>query len=67
MLLAAVDETMKQDLIAPRVSQNIVKSIFRLYIVYQPGGSAEKSHVLRQLQSPAAPTTLQEALALLRA
>ena len=50
MLLAAVDETVKQDLISRRISQDMVQSIYRRYIIHQPGGSAEKNHALSQLQ-----------------
>ena len=66
MLLSAVDDSIKQDLIARRISQDMVQSIFRLYIAYQPGGSAEKGHVLRQLQNPQSPSNLQECLTVLR-
>ena len=66
MLLAAVDEVTKQDLIARRISQDMVQSVFRLFVIYQPGGSAEKTHVLKQLQNPSAPANLQECLGVLR-
>ena len=39
MLLSAVDESLKQDLVARRISQDMVQAIFRLYIAYQPGVS----------------------------
>ena len=65
-MLLAVDDSIKQDLIARRISQDMVQSIFRLYIAYQPGGSAEKGHVLRLLQNPQSPSNLQECLTVLR-
>ena len=67
MLLAAVDETVKQDLISRRISQDMVQSVYRLYIIYQPGGSAEKNHVLGQLQQVAMPGNMSECLVALRA
>ena len=66
MLLAAVDESIKQDLIARRISQDMVQSVYRLYISYQSGGSAEKTHVLKQLQHPSIPTNLQDCVSVLR-
>ena len=66
MLLMAVEEAIKQDLIARRISQDMVQCVYRLFIMYQPGGSSEKTHVLRQLQNPTQPTTLQECLSALR-
>ena len=66
MLLAAVDEITKQDLIARRISQDMVQSVFRLFVIFQPGGSAEKTHVLKQLQNPSQPSNLQECLGVLR-
>ena len=66
MLLTAVDEVTKQDLIARRISQDMVQSVFRLFVIFQPGGSAEKTHVLRQLQNPTQPANLQECVGVLR-
>ena len=66
MLLSAIDEGIKQDLVARRITQDMVHSIFRLYIAYQPGGSAEKGHVLKQLQNPPLPGSIQDCLAVLR-
>ena len=67
ILLAAVDETVKQDLISRRISQDMVQSMYRVYIIYQPGGSAEKSHVLSQLQQGSMPGSIAECLVALRA
>ena len=66
MLLAVVDSTVRQDRIARRVSQDMTQCVFRLYVLYQAGGSSEKTYVLKQLQHPPSPLTPQEGLTVLR-
>ena len=52
MLLASMDDEVKNEMVALRVTQDSVKMLFRLYFRFQPGGAAERSDVLTRLQSP---------------
>ena len=52
MLLAAMNEDQRADMISHRLSTNSVRMLFRLYVLYQPGGSLERQDVLKRLQSP---------------
>ena len=52
MLLAAINEDQRADMISHRLSTNSVRMLFRLYVLYQPGGSLERQDVLKRLQSP---------------
>ena len=52
MLLSAMAEDLKSDMVARRCTQNCVKMMFRVFTYYQPGGSAERTDVLRRLQNP---------------
>ena len=53
MLLAAMPNDLKADMVSRRCTQDCVRMLYRLYTHYQPGGSAERSEVLKKLQSPA--------------
>ncbi|CAE7622475.1 unnamed protein product [Symbiodinium sp. CCMP2592] len=52
MLLAAMDDEVKNEMVALRVTQDSVRMLFRLYVRFQPGGAAERSDVLKRLQNP---------------
>ncbi|CAE7856777.1 unnamed protein product [Symbiodinium sp. KB8] len=52
MLLSAMSPELRAEMVAQRLSQNSVRMVYRLHTLYQPGGSAERSDVLRRLQSP---------------
>ena len=70
MLLAAMPSDLKGDMVSRRCTQDCVRMLYRLYTHYQPGGSAERSEVLRRLQSPgeaAGSDTLEGAVKILRA
>ena len=66
LVLGAVDESLKEDLVSRRATTSIIAMLFRLHTVYQPGGPHERSRVLRALQEPQTPENLTQALALLR-
>ena len=69
MLLAAMSEEQKMDMVSHRISTNAVKIMFRLFVVYQPGGSVERNDVLKRLQNPAdyvTKDTIEETLRVLR-
>ena len=61
---------LKADMVSRRCTQDCVRMLYRLYTHYQPGGSAERTEVLKRLQAPAeAPgsETLEGAVRALRA
>ena len=69
MLLAAMSEEQKMDMVSHRISTNAVKIMFRLFVVYQPGGSVERNDVLKRLQNPGdyvSKDTIEETLRTLR-
>ena len=70
MLLNAMPNDLKADMVSRRCTQDCVRMLYRLYTHYQPGGSAERTEVLKRLQSPAETTgseTLEGAVKVLRA
>ena len=52
LLLSAMNDELKNDMVALRITQDSVKMMFRLYIRFQPGGAAERADILRRLQAP---------------
>ena len=52
MLLSSMGDTLKSDMVGQRITQDAVRMVFRLFTVFQPGGSAERQDVLKRLQSP---------------
>ena len=66
LVLQAITEAVRLDLIARRAVQSMPMILFRLHTCYQPGGASERSAVLSNLQSPVQPTTLEAALQWLR-
>ena len=52
MILAALDQGVKAEMVARRTTQVATQIMFRLYTLYQPGGSTEKALVLNHLQNP---------------
>ena len=70
MLLNAMPNDLKADMVSRRCTQDCVRMLYRLYAHYQPGGSAERTEVLKRLQSPAEAAgseTLEGAVKVLRA
>ena len=67
LLLAALEEQVKQDLIARQATRSATSILMRLYVVYQPGGVAERTSVLTRLQAPTVGTTFEQALESVRA
>ncbi|CAE7623069.1 unnamed protein product [Symbiodinium sp. CCMP2592] len=66
LILQSLVEAIRLDLIARRAVQSAPLMLFRLHTCYQPGGANERSAVLGSLQSPTAPTSVDEALTWLR-
>eukprot|EP00439_Symbiodinium_sp_Y106_P048437 s3987_g6.t1 len=52
MLLGAMPQELKGDMVAQQLTQKAPAMLFRLFVWFQPGGSAERQEVLKQLQSP---------------
>ncbi|CAE7231831.1 TY5A, partial [Symbiodinium sp. CCMP2456] len=69
MLLAAMTTDLRGEMVTQRISQNVVRMVYRLHTLYQPGGSAERSDVLVRLQAPRdylSVDSLEEVLKLVR-
>ena len=71
MMLGAMDESLRADMVSQRLTQDTVKMLFRLHTLFQPGGSAERYEMLRRLQTPSeflqGGDSLAEALKVVRA
>ena len=52
MLLSAMEEELRRDIISQRLSQDTPRILFRLHTLFQPGGGAERHEMLKRLQSP---------------
>ena len=52
MLLASMGDELKADAVALRITQSVPRMVFRMYSMFQPGGSAERHDLLQRLQSP---------------
>ena len=52
MVLLALPDTIKTEMVARRLTGSTVALIFRLMTLYQPGGESEKLKILQNLQSP---------------
>ena len=67
MILAALDQGVKAEMVARRTTQVATQIMFRLYTLYQPGGSTEKALVLNHLQHPSVVQDVVSGVAALRA
>ena len=52
MLLGAMPQELKGDMVAQQLTQRAPAMLYRLFVWFQPGGSAERQEVLKRLQSP---------------
>ena len=69
MMLSAMTDTLRSDMVSQRITHSAPRMMFRLYVLFQPGGSAERQDILSKLQNPAehAPTDkLEDVLAVVR-
>ena len=66
MLLAALDSTVRADLVMRKSTQSATGILYRVLTLYQPGGENEKRLVLDQLQAPSACTDPTKAAKALR-
>ena len=65
MLLGALPESLRQDIIASR-RLTTTGILFRLYTSYQPGGSGERTGLIRSLSEVKVPAGLVELLGSIR-
>ena len=65
MLLKCVPESIKQDLIASR-TMTVTGIMYRLWTVFQPGGSSERVSILKQLTEPKVASSAPDLLGGLR-
>ncbi|CAE7231186.1 RE1, partial [Symbiodinium sp. CCMP2456] len=67
LMLQALPEGVKHDLISRRIVQSSPLILFRLHTTYQPGGASERSTVLNNLQHAGQFETMEECMVWLRA
>ena len=65
LLLATLQKQAKDDAITHRVS-SVTGLLFRLHVLYAPGGSAERASILRQLEGVPCSTSITETVSSLR-
>ena len=65
MLLKCVPELIKQDLIASR-TMTVTGIMYRLWTIFQPGGSSERVSILKQLMEPKVASSAPDLLGGLR-
>ncbi|CAE6936887.1 GIP [Symbiodinium sp. CCMP2592] len=66
MVLAALPQEVKTEMIIKKVSGSTASLIFKLLTVYRPGGEREKTLLLQQLTAPEVAATAEEAVQGLR-
>ena len=62
MIIMALPDAVKQEVVARRHANSTTKLLYRLLQIYQPGGEVEKVKILSQLQSPPAESDPQKAV-----
>ena len=62
MIVQAIPEAVKIDLIARRSTQSMPLLLFRIYTLYQPGGAGERTTIVQKLQGGQQPKTVDECL-----
>ena len=66
MLLQAMAETVRAEMVARSITRSPVALLFRLYTMYQPEGESEKAYILQYLVTPPKAQTAVEMVATLR-
>ncbi|CAE7708795.1 unnamed protein product [Symbiodinium sp. CCMP2592] len=66
MILLALHESVRSEMVARRLTGSTVSLLFRLMTLYQPGGEAERSRILNNLQNPPQETDAQKVVEALR-
>ena len=65
MLLAAMPKQIREDAVKHRVA-TVAATLFRLHVLYAPGGVAERTAILKQLEGTNGGEVITEVVALLR-
>ena len=66
MVVAALHDSVKQEVVARRLAGSTVGLVFRILTLYQPGGEGEKIKILQNLQSPSPESEAGQAVTALR-
>ena len=66
MLVAALHESVRQEVVSRRLAGSTVRLVYRLLTMYQPGGEGEKLKILSNLQSPSPESDATRAVSSLR-
>ena len=66
MLLQAMAEKVRAEMVARSITRSPVALLFRLYTMYQPGGESEKAYILQYLVTPPKAQTAVQMVATLR-
>ncbi|OLP98027.1 Retrovirus-related Pol polyprotein from transposon TNT 1-94 [Symbiodinium microadriaticum] len=67
MILLSLPENVRSEMVARRLTGSTVSLLFRLMTLYQPGGEAERTRILANLQSPPEEGEPQKVVEALRA
>ncbi|CAE7801443.1 unnamed protein product [Symbiodinium sp. CCMP2592] len=65
LLLGALQKTAKEEVITHRIS-TVAELLFRMYVLYQPGGTAERSTILKHLEGQTGTEDVHACIAQLR-
>ena len=66
MMLQAMSESVRTEMVARAITRSPVALLFRLCTIYQPGGASEKAYILQCLVSPPKAQTANDLMAVLR-
>ncbi|CAE7586293.1 unnamed protein product [Symbiodinium sp. CCMP2456] len=66
MMLQAMAESVRAEMVARAITRSPVALLFRLYTMYQPGGESEKAYILQYLVTPPKAQTAAEMVSVLR-
>ncbi|CAE7605479.1 GIP [Symbiodinium sp. CCMP2592] len=65
LLLSSMTKTMKDDVITHRVD-NVPTLLYRMFVIYQPGGASERASILKHLEGASAGDGIHDAVQALR-
>ncbi|CAE7867564.1 unnamed protein product, partial [Symbiodinium necroappetens] len=65
LVLNAMPKTVKEDAVTHRVT-SVATALYRLHVLYSPGGTAERAAILKHLEGASAGESISEVIAALR-
>ena len=65
LLLGSMTKTMKDDIITHRVD-NVPSLLYRMFVIYQPGGASERASILKHLEGTSAGDNIHDTVQALR-